>query len=186
MTTIFCRSDSKFFTELPKRNPLDLAFGNLTRKLNKKFRNSDREISTKQILNKLGLSNIKSFNKNELSNLNTFKDASFYCAIKYIYDEIKRVLDHYGIIQYVSETFEEGNQAIKFFKSEGKFTEIREMNDLDVDKPFLISSVEFWKFEQHEKVKSYKTRLQYTYPVVILLPDDFSLDLEKILRKVAN
>ena len=86
----------------------------------------------------------------------------------------------------MSETFEEGNQAIKFFKSEGKFTEIRAMNDLDVNKPFLISSVEFWKFEQHEKVKSYKTRLQYTYPVVMLLPDDFSLDLEKILKKVAN
>ena len=59
---------------------------------------------------------------------------------------------------------------------------ITDLNKIDFSIPFLISSVEFWKYEQKSITKKYKTRLQYTYPVVMFLPDDFSLDIEKILN----
>ena len=99
-----------------------------------------------------------------------------------MYSEIKRILDHYKTLQYVSETFDMGNQVIEHFKKQAKLIKINKMEDLDINKPFLISSVEFWKFEGNEKINAYKTRLQYTYPVVMLLPDDFSLELDDILK----
>ena len=60
--------------------------------------------------------------------------------------------------------------------------EITDLNQIDFSLPFLISSLEFWKYEQKSITEKYKTRLQYTYPVVMFLPDDFSLNTEEILN----
>ncbi len=183
MTTIFSRSSAIFYKNI-KHSKIDNFFKNVTRKINKNFRGSDHSVSFNQLLTKVGIQRNKGFDKNNFPILNTFKEATFFCATKYLYDEIERILDYYGSLQYVNETFQVGNEVIDYFKTNNSLVKIDNFENLNLDKPLLISSIEFWKYEDHPKTKSYKTRLQYTYPVVMLLPDDFSLETPAILERL--
>lgn len=182
MTTVFCRKKGKFFKGT-SQSSLNNIMNDITRKINKKFRNSNHSVSMKQVLNKLGISKKTKFNSNEMPVLKSFKDASFYCATKYLYSEMERILKHYKSVQYINETFDVGNQVINFYKKNNKLIEITDLNKIDFSIPFVISSLEFWKYEKTSITENYKTRLQYTYPVVMFLPDDFSLETEQILNQ---
>ena len=119
MTTVFCRKEGKFFKD-PSQNSLNNLMNEFTRKINKKYRNSDHPLSIKQILNKIGITKENNLKNDELPIIKSFKEASFYCAKKYLYNEIERILKHYKNIQYVSETFDFGNQVIDFYKKKKK------------------------------------------------------------------
>lgn len=180
MTTVFARSTSKFYKDLKTSN-FEVFMNDITRKLNKNFRGSNNSVSFKQILSKIGISSNKGFDKNFIPSLHNFKEATFYCAAKYLYSEIERILNYYGSLQFINETFQVGNEVIDYYKTNNSLIHIEDCNKINIKKPLLISSIEFWKFENHENVKSYKTRLQYTYPVVMFLPDDFSLETSDIV-----
>tara|TARA_B100000686_G_scaffold354471_1_gene464938 strand:+ start:6839 stop:8305 length:1467 start_codon:yes stop_codon:yes gene_type:complete len=187
MTTIFARTGSKFATQVnPKeKNTISKLFETITRPINKSIRGKDAPITFMQVKDKLGIptDQVKE-NQKGIPMISSFKEAAFYCAAKYAFDEIGRTLDHYGSLQFIDEGFMVGRNVLKHYvmeNEEGTLTEISNVADLDVSKPLVINSVDYHKHENQLPAGAYKTRLHYTYPFVIFLPDPFDLETVELI-----
>lgn len=187
MTTVFARNESKHVARVnPVKKPMaSRLFETFTRPLNKTFRGKDASVTFKQIKDKLGIpaDQVKEFQQG-LPAINTFKEAAFYCAAKYAFDELGRALDEYGTLQYIDDGFPVGSNIIKHYKEIAGGSTVRDLkslDDLDISKPLVINSVEYHKHEEQLPGGAYKTRLHYTYPFVIFLPDEFDLEVPELL-----
>ena len=187
MTTVFARTTSK---HCAKVNPLDKSrvaklLETVTRPLNKKLRGKDAPITFNQIKDKLGIPSdqVKEFQKG-LPLISSFKEAAFYCAAKYAFDEVGRTLDFYGALQYIDEGFSVGSNVLNHYVTTRpgvEITEIKSVAELDPSKPLVINSVGYHKHESQLPSDAYKTRLHYTYPFVIFLPDPFDLEIPELI-----
>jgi hypothetical protein len=187
MTTVFSRKDSKFALKADpqKKSMASNFFETITRPLNKKLRGKDSPITFHQIKSKLGIptDQVKEFQQG-MPHISTFKEAAFYCAAKYAFDEIGRTLEYYGSLQYIDEGFSVGSNVLKHYATTGddyELVEIKSLAELDSSKPLVINSVEYHTHESQLPSGAYQTRLHYTYPFVIFLPDAFDLEIPELI-----
>jgi hypothetical protein len=189
MTTVFARNGSKHVKAVnPLNKPMaSRLFETITKPLNKTFRGKDSAVTFKQIKDKLGipLDQVKEFQQG-LPVISSFKEASFYCAAKYAFDELGRTLDQYGTFQYIDDGFPVGSNVIKHYVETSGATisikEIKSVAELDLSKPLVVNSVDYYTHEEQLPTGAYKTRLHYTYPFVIFLPDEFDLEISELIN----
>jgi len=185
MTTVFARNKSKHFKNKTnnQQNTSAKLFEKITRKANILIRGKDDPITFDQIIGKLGLPRDQ-FNISKIGALEfkTYRDVAFSCAARYVFDEIGRTLNYYNKVQFIDDSFDLGHQILNHYKKSNNLIEIIDIETIDTKIPLIINSVEYHKFESQLKNGEYKTRLQYTYPVVIFLPDNFNYETKDLIN----
>jgi hypothetical protein len=183
MTTIFARKDSSHFNSIrPTTKSLSLkSFEKFTKKANKVFRGKDHIITFSQIIDKLGIPAEQLPIQDKVPDIKTYKEAAFFCAAQYAFVEIARTLNRYGELQYIDEGFLIGKNIISHYSKTNTLIELLNINDLNIQKPLVINSVNYHVHEAKIPKGAYKTRLHYTYPFVIFLPELFDLSLEDLV-----
>jgi hypothetical protein len=187
MTTVFARVGSKFCDEANRKEKSMASglFETVTRTINRKLRGNDDPITFNQVKDKLGIpqDQVKQFQEG-MPLISTFKEAAFYCAAKYAFDEIGRTIDYYAELQYIDEGFSVGSNVLKHFEmicEDGTLIQMTDVSGLDLSKPLVINSVDYHKHESQLPAGAYKTRLHYTYPFVIFLPDVFDIEVTELV-----
>jgi len=185
MTTIFARNESSHVAKIKKSKTFfnNKTFETLSQKANKIIRGKDNPVSFAQIMTKIGIpAEQLELNDNKLPHLGNFKEVAFYCAAQYAFDELSRIIKHYGSLQYIDDGFSTGTNILKYYSEQHSLIEIKEIKDVNHKLPLVINSVDFHKHESQIPAGSYQTRLHYTYPFVMLLPDLFNLETTELLN----
>jgi len=185
MTTVFARENSSHAAKLSlsQKTKGNKTFEKLSRKANKAIRGKDYPISFGEILQKLGVvpGQLK-LKEDGVPDLSDFREVAFYCAAKYAFDEVARVLDYYETVQFIDDGFPAGQNIIRHYQEENTLLEIDDISDLNTTMPLIINAIDFYKHESLIPAGSYQTRLHYTYPFVILLPDNFNLETKDLIN----
>ena len=131
--------------------------------------------------------NQKFFRDRKLDTLNNFKDCSFYAAQTFNIDMIQRLVKDFKKVIYIDGSYKELDEKIPSrLKQRLHTVRMDEINaDLIKNRPIIISDHDFGEIERKlgKEELAKRTRLQYTFPMVHLIPKRFDLDYETLQVK---
>ena len=127
------------------------------------------------------------FKDRKIESLNNFKDCSFYAAENFNLEMIHRLIKDFEKVVYIDGTYKELDQKVPTeVKQKLVIIKIDEINkDIIEGNPIIISDHGFGEIEKRigEEELAKRTRLQYTFPMVHLIPKRFDLDYETLQVK---